>query len=215
MKKQVLYSYALLLAVFITSCSVDKRLYRPGYKIDWSSNNKVQLPAAEKIPHIPEPTVAENNTENISTDSLLQLSSDEDKTIADKAESNAACNGYASHRRVEALAPVTKPNASASKKEQRKIDFNSGFKKGFQLLIPDEPVKLMPLALASLILGILSIVAYYGAFVLGVLAIVFGAVALYKIRQNPGMYRGRGMAMWGFILGIISLAVVTTILIFY
>jgi len=78
----------------------------------------------------------------------------------------------------------------------------------------DEP-RLMPLALAALICGIVSIVAYYGAFVLGVLAIVFGAVAMYKIRQNPGVYRGRGMALAGFILGIISLAVITTIIIFY
>ncbi|MCW3083682.1 MAG: hypothetical protein JWP12_1048 [Bacteroidetes bacterium] len=215
MKKQILYSFALLFAVLIASCSVDKRLYSRGYNVEWSNNNKVQLPSAEKITVIPEPTLAENKTEEISTDSLLQLSSDEDKAIADKAESNTACNDYAAKQRAEALAPVTNSATSTSKKTQRKIDFNSGFKKGFQLVIPEEPVKLMPLALASLILGILSVVAYYGAFVLGVLAIVFGAVALYKIRKNPGMYRGRGMAMWGFILGIISLAIITTILIFY
>lgn len=113
MKKHLLYSTFLLL-IFIGSCSVDKRLYRPGYSVDWSSNTKktgkaentarIELPPVEKIATVPDPEPGEIIAEeNASTDSLLQLSSDEDEVLADKAESNAVCNAAAAEHRAEAL----------------------------------------------------------------------------------------------------------------
>jgi hypothetical protein len=59
-------------------------------------------------------------------------------------------------------------------------------------------------AIASLVLGILALITYYGAFVFGVLAIIFGAIALKRIRNNPGQ-KGRGMAIAGLICGIVAL----------
>lgn len=229
MKKQLLYTPAfLLLVISLASCTMDKRLYRKGYNIEWSASKKAELPSPEGIAAavspLPEVPAMKDAEAGLSTDSLLQLSSDEDRAIADKAESQTECNDYAMQERAKALtdnARADQPEAAgtAGKKARNRIDFNNGFKRGFQFVdirdeLLDEP-RLMPLALAALICGIVSIVAYYGAFVLGVLAIVFGAVAMYKIRQNPGVYRGRRMALAGFILGIISLAIISTIVIFY
>jgi hypothetical protein len=60
-------------------------------------------------------------------------------------------------------------------------------------------------AIASMVLGILALVTYYGAFVFGVLAIIFGAIALKRIRENPE-FKGRGMAIAGIVCGIVALA---------
>ena len=59
--------------------------------------------------------------------------------------------------------------------------------------------KKVGLAIASLVLGIVGFV--FGG---GLLALIFGAVQLSKIRKQPNIYGGKGMAITGLILGIIS-----------
>ncbi|PRY38339.1 uncharacterized protein DUF4190 [Spirosoma oryzae] len=63
------------------------------------------------------------------------------------------------------------------------------------------------LAIASLVCGILAFFVF--GIVLGILAIIFGGVALSKIRKNPEV-SGRGMAVAGLVLGIVA-TVVTVI----
>lgn len=60
------------------------------------------------------------------------------------------------------------------------------------------------MAVASLVLGIVSI-PFCFIFVPGLLAVIFGAVALGQIKSNPAQ-TGRGQAIAGLILGGISLA---------
>ncbi len=60
-------------------------------------------------------------------------------------------------------------------------------------------------AVASLVLGIAGFVVC--PLICSVLAIVFGAQAKNKIRQDPSL-QGAGMAQAGFILGIIGAAIV-------
>lgn len=60
------------------------------------------------------------------------------------------------------------------------------------------------LAVASLVCGILAF--FVLGIVLGVLAIIFGGVALSKIRKNPEV-SGRGMAIAGLVLGIVATVV--------
>ena len=60
------------------------------------------------------------------------------------------------------------------------------------------------LAIASLVLGLIPVVPFIGS----ILAIVFGIIALRQIDESRGTQRGRGMAIWGIVLGL--LAIVTT-----
>ncbi len=69
------------------------------------------------------------------------------------------------------------------------------------------PPKTEPMAIASLVMGILSLVTYYGAILLGILAIVFARSAKQKIADSNGRREGLGMAKAGMIMGIIGLAV--------
>ena len=59
------------------------------------------------------------------------------------------------------------------------------------------------MAVASLVLGIVSIPLCF-IFIPGLLAVIFGAVALGQIKSNPGQ-TGRGQAIAGLILGGISI----------
>jgi hypothetical protein len=71
-------------------------------------------------------------------------------------------------------------------------------------------VRTSGLAIASLILGILSLVfcwaPYFIGVIMGVLAIVFGGVAMGQTGRDPAL-GGRGMAIAGLICGIIGVVI--------
>jgi len=58
------------------------------------------------------------------------------------------------------------------------------------------------LAIAALVLGILSITPL--TFIVGIPAIIFGIVALVKIKRSGGRLKGRGLAIAGIIIPIVS-----------
>jgi hypothetical protein len=68
-----------------------------------------------------------------------------------------------------------------------------------------EPPKTPGMAIASLVLGIIGIPAC-GCLIISVLAIIFGRIAKNDIAQSGGTKTGAGLAQWGFILGIVGLA---------
>ncbi|MBA7609423.1 hypothetical protein ES703_16614 [subsurface metagenome] len=62
------------------------------------------------------------------------------------------------------------------------------------------------LAIASMVCGIFSVfLAPLLGFILGIIAIVFGAVAIRQIRKDPNL-GGRGMAIAGLVCGIVGVA---------
>lgn len=68
------------------------------------------------------------------------------------------------------------------------------------------------MAIASLILGIISVVTVcipYVALVLGVVAIILGAIA--RSKANAGTAGGKGMATVGLILGIVGIILVVIV----
>jgi hypothetical protein len=67
------------------------------------------------------------------------------------------------------------------------------------------PPKTSGMAIASLVLGIIGLIAC-GCLVLSILAIIFGQLGKKDIRESGGAKTGGGLAQWGFILGIIGVA---------
>ena len=69
------------------------------------------------------------------------------------------------------------------------------------------PPKKSGMAVASLVLGILAVIpCFWSCMIFGVLAVVFGQLGKSDIAKSGGAKTGAGMAKWGFILGIIGLA---------
>ena len=67
------------------------------------------------------------------------------------------------------------------------------------------------LAVASLVLGILSVVLCFGLLT-GIPAIILGHIAHNRARKQPDQYGGAGMAIAGFITGYVSLLVALVML---
>ncbi len=65
-------------------------------------------------------------------------------------------------------------------------------------------------AIAGFVLGILSILVL--GLLFGILAIIFSAISLNRIRKFDGLYKGKGLATAGLIMGIIGLALAVLII---
>ncbi len=75
------------------------------------------------------------------------------------------------------------------------------------------PVRILParktngFAMASLILGIISLCCFcccYG-FPFNIIGLIFGLIGLAQIGNNPQLYQGKGIAVAGLVLCILSL----------
>ena len=73
--------------------------------------------------------------------------------------------------------------------------------------VQQQPVvaKTEPMAVAALIMGLLTIFSYYGGELTGILAIVFAKSAKRKIEASKGLLDGTGMATAGQVIGTIGL----------
>lgn len=66
-------------------------------------------------------------------------------------------------------------------------------------------------AIASLVLGFLGLTILFG--IAGILAVVFGHLALGQIKQYPDRYSGKGPALAGMIMGYVAIGLMLILLI--
>jgi hypothetical protein len=78
-------------------------------------------------------------------------------------------------------------------------------------MLPAAPPKTSGLAVASLVLAVLSLPLFGCCCNIGLLpaalAVVFGHVARSQIRRSPGALEGDGMAVAGLVIGYVSIGV--------
>ncbi|GIO54839.1 hypothetical protein J21TS7_31570 [Paenibacillus cineris] len=82
----------------------------------------------------------------------------------------------------------------------------------FQPQPPMTPPKTNGKAIASMVLGILSVMILYIGFILGILAIIFAALSFKELKR--GYEQGKGMAIAGLVCGIIGVLLWGLILLF-
>lgn len=66
------------------------------------------------------------------------------------------------------------------------------------------PLRTSGKAIAALVLGIVAICIAYLGLVTGIIAIVFGILAMKEIDRNPTTIKGKGMAIAGLVMGILA-----------
>jgi hypothetical protein len=185
-----LLSFAIL-SFLMLSCSVQKRQYMSGYYVSWKKNKAGQNVNPEK-----ELKPLTNVAEIAPEDQTMQ----KEKTSDAVASANKNDIAITTERSKLPLIHRDAAGSDIKKSDSRKFSFIPNLKpKALR-----EGGTYNGFAIASMVLGILALVTYYGAFVFGVLAIIFGAIALKRIRNNPDQ-KGRGMAIAGLICGIVAL----------
>lgn len=193
---------SLVFLIILTSCSVEKRHYMSGFNIEWKKGESGVIQNEDNIQ-----TVSKLKKNTVPDADLLGINDGALSASSDKAQQIVL------PKKEKTNLTLINKLQTADKEEQSELTFNSELKKGLKILsAPKDEQKTHGLAVASMILGILSLITFYGALLFGVLAIIFGAIALNKIKTNPEAYKGKGMAKAGLICGIVALGLIIIII---
>jgi hypothetical protein len=221
--------FLLLMLIGLNSCSVNKRLYQPGYHVEWHKSNKnhkthqeneklaqdhkkeqqevtyknqsVKKPDYKQaeISQDYEPTYALND-ENANNLEIISLSKQKQSLFTDTKQAVPDTIKYV----------VNKDDPDSAKSAENQKETHWAAITGFILAI----ISLIGIPLAFT--GVLGI--FTGP--LGILAAIFSRIGMKRIKANPEKYKGANIAKAGYIMGIISiiifiLSIVLFILYFY
>ena len=187
MKKLLLF---IPIIIFISSCTITKRVHRPGYYISSNKNIKASTKKAEAKPLMVEAKI----------DSTTLASNKQTK----KTKLSLVNKPYSYQTEKAEVQKVKVPVLKAKKKTLKKHIYSTNNKTKPQEIkqkIENGNKTTNGYGLASFILGILSFVTFG---ITGLFAVSFGLKAMKQHKMNPDKYKNKWMPILGYILGIIT-----------
>lgn len=198
------FLYVLLLFFVLSSCSIQKRLYMPGYDVDWnsckdvSSKKKRQKELSVYGTHSKidfEQVIYNNEPIKISEYTLVNeenyiASVEESQFLIIKNEGNTfeTYNENSFPEKNEIVSDVNEIDNSVKKNNYPSIEVFS---------------------LIGLVVGVVGIMggvtSLFSPLVWGILALAFGGIGLYKIKYLPEKFIGKPIAITCIVLGIIGI----------
>ena len=214
----------LIIGCIFTSCKtgetiadqgiIQKRKYQKGYYVNVktpfeSKKETVNLVGVSDRPFTASVKAAINSN---SKEAKLEVpkTGSPDLTLADRKttrKSGFVQQSVELEGSMEASISST-PDLKAKSTFQNYLSINNSVKQSNTFSAdPDyyAPKRLSTLALLSFIFGVLSIFILGLPF--GVAAVVLGILGIVQIEKNPSMYKGKGFAIIGLIIGIIAVVV--------
>jgi lipopolysaccharide export LptBFGC system permease protein LptF len=213
--KNIRICLILLISLFLAqSCTIQKRIDKKGFSLDWNSKNKnSELGRLNKL-----------KTDESFNENLVILSEDQNLSIIESENANQL---------EQTLLDVDYTiDGNTSKKtiqnEQKVVEVDDNNSLTGKILITDakinnesapitdkenetnDDVKTSGFAIAALVCGILALfTTLIGSIILATLAVVFGLIAINKISKNPNKFKGKGMAWAGYIIGLVAVLIWT------
>lgn len=202
----------LIIGLLLFSCSIQKRQHLPGYHITYYKNyksNSKEINPKQVITVEDDELVTEQITQNEEAISKQSLNS-HDVVYSEENELK------------EERKPIIKTT-----KEQYVITYNLNSRKSKLLKIKKAKVstkkdlandnqQISLFALLSFIFALLSLLLLLAIgfpFFMAVAAIVLSSIAIHRFRTGKDVGRGKGLAIAGLIIGILSLLIFWVIII--
>jgi hypothetical protein len=194
MKKIKTLSISIMLLLVIgSSCSLEKRIHRTGYHIDWPNNNA-------RIPH--KEVTVQHQVKNLNTLSAIDKHRFHEtqprsfKTLSLTAESRK-------ENRLDQSKIQSNTSTIATTKNTEKEKENEVIRKDRKKEHKPKPRKDL-WAIAGFVLSFLGPISIFG--------IIASLISLYRIKKNPKL-GGKGLALAGLIIGIaVALTVIFILL---
>jgi len=188
----------LLVLSFLSSCSVEKRIYSSGYHVKWKNDLKVFTEKSKK--------------EDVKTIRSEITESKEELVVANNIIDNSSKTDKLKSTTVTIQTEVQKKKptfriAETHKKEVNKNSFDNrssiqpGLKKGIKTLTinPRNSKKINTLGLLSFIF------AFFSLILLGIIpSLLLGAISLRQFKDNPEKYKAKWMPIFGVVIGYIG-----------
>lgn len=243
MKKTVTYSsrsatsfviIAISILIVVSSCSVQKRLYRPGYSVNWKNREKLSDFQTNNQPIDSKTVSTQVNASTVESQVELRASlqpsiepikkATQELIDSNEPEDSTDCdiiileNGTELSVKIKEIGTEeitytqceSDTNTILSVKiedvSQVKINKNSVESNSRPQTKEHASPKIESFAIASLVCSILPFIVPLG----GLLGIIFGVISLNRIRNFPDKHKGKGIAIAGLILGILQLLLVAS-----
>jgi len=188
----------LLVLSFLSSCSVEKRIYSSGYHVKWKNDLKVFTEKSKK--------------EDVKTIRSEITESKEELVVANNIIDNSSKTDKLKSTTVTIQTEVQKKKptfriAETHKKEVNKNSFDNRssiqprLKKGIKTLTinPRNSKKINTLGLLSFIFALFSLI------LLGIIpSLLLGAISLRQFKDNPEKYKAKWMPIFGVVIGYIG-----------
>jgi len=197
----------LIVLLFVSSCSVVKQ--NGYYQSKRYKSKKTSISLKTKRSHSKKAkTTAEyahsnaeiTTTENITKNSTVAPTT---STTADKPallSTPAFFQETIEDTKEESLIEDKPISLRSFRKNSKKV---KNHLKSSSFVAADEPAQMHWGAIVGFICSILGFLV--AGLIMGICAIIFGTIALNKIKQDPDKYSGRGLAIAAIIIGIIVL----------
>ena len=205
-KKTSILLIAITIIAFINSCTMEKRLYLPGYNVERVNSNipRKKVNIAGNLSSVSQEQTTDNNslstgnTDNILTEENLTASIDNSDIII---SNNSKIQKSFTKGILNSNKQKSKINKFSLIKSYKNSEITNAKPAG-------EGEGTNGLAIASLIFGIAGIVLLFvpeiavvvAALIASILAIIFGFIGL-------GKSKGKGFAIAGLVLGFIGIAI--------
>ena len=188
----------LLVLSFLSSCSVEKRIYSSGYHVKWKNDLKVFTEKSKK--------------EDVKTIRSEITESKEELVVANNIIDNSSKTDKLKSTTVTIQTEVQKKKptfriAETHKKEVNKNSFDNRssiqprLKKGIKTLTinPRNSKKINTLGLLSFIF------AFFSLILLGIIpSLLLGAISLRQFKDNPEKYKAKWMPIFRVVIGYIG-----------
>jgi hypothetical protein len=188
--------------ILLNSCSIEKRLHRPGYHIEWKSNHHQRSTSLNTNDTSDEQQL---NSDNQKIDETAEIGNSNPTVIADST--NLYQNGAERSQKEKIQQRVKSYLSSAISTPIKSI--STELKGG----IEEEKVRLgtEENAIGSFVCSLITWLAIFGVGQLfAYAAIILGFISLAKIKRHPDQYSGKGLAIAGIIIATIALLIVFT-----
>jgi hypothetical protein len=198
---KLLLILAIGLLFINTSCSLEKRVHSTGYHVDWNNNNNNnnnlnRLQQKELI--IRDKHKSVNSLDPSGTSSVLNIKSPILRS-GNKAQSQPT-----KVEKIKEVAQTVKEEILLALKGKSRGETAAKSPEGEY-----EPFAIIGFVAAMA--GLLGLVIWPVGVLLFILSIVFSAVALQRIRENPKL-KGKTLALVGLYVGIVLMSIVIALL---
>lgn len=238
MKNLTLLAFAFILV--LSSCSIEKRHYMKGFHVS-SHSKKHKLKEQPETDIVIVDTTIENLTasNDLPTPIIIDKPTTEEPCdviiLRNGEEISCKVNEIGlSEIKYKKCNNVNGPTISVKKDDVFIIKYANGTKDVFSKTESEEKKKSSTysdenepekqdkkvnwFAVAGFILSVLAVLVSIFTMGLGivvaVMGIVFSSIGLVKINRNAGVYKGRGFAVWGLVLGIVTVVLCIALITF-
>jgi hypothetical protein len=205
-------------AAALSSCTMEKRVYMPGYHVEWKGTQGATAPEHDQGGEVARSEEEERNgffgegewqhpaREGVETSDAGVDIAVVSTQLEQDGENGRGGDEWLGDLDDEVQRSENNIHSPTPNEVQEEITWASEWREGTGAILAEaQDVRVNGMAVAGFVLGLVGLLIF--GLLFGLLAIIFSAIGLGKINKDPSRWRGKGLAVAGLVIGIIDILV--------